>query len=80
MPLRRYVCEVCARTGDGELETWGVLCVDCADRVLDRLYALDYVLVTQGVAAMRRMHNALGDLEPDPFAPEPIPRRRGGGR
>lgn len=70
------MCEVCGRTGDGELDVWGVLCVDCCDRVLDRLFALDEVLVTQGRAAMLRLNALLPPLEElDPFQPEPLPRR-----
>ena len=77
MPLRRYVCSVCRNRADGELEGWGLLCVDCADLVVERLFALDDALLAGGWENVLELNRRLPPLErDDPFRPEPLPLHR----
>lgn len=74
--LGRFVpwrCRLCANTADGELEGIGRLCVDCADDVLERLYALLEVEPIDRRAFAARLPKLGGD---DATRPEPVNWRR----
>jgi hypothetical protein len=73
---RRYPCELCHETADGELEGFGLLCVDCCDRVLERMYALLSVPPVDRYALAFRLERAAPLRELEPTRPEPVNWRR----
>jgi hypothetical protein len=73
VPLVRYVCKLCKRRADGELEEFGLLCAGCCDRVLDQMYALLEVDEADRRALLSRLTPLTDE---DPFAPEPVNWRK----
>lgn len=70
--VRSWRCRLCPNGADGDLDVIGALCVDCADRVLERMFALLEVEPVDRRAVLERLPNL---AEPDPTAPEPLPRK-----
>jgi hypothetical protein len=73
VPLVRYPCKLCPNTANGELQGFGRLCVDCADDVIERMFALLELPAIDRRAVLARMV-PLGEI--DPTRPEPINWRR----